>query len=74
MSYISNPMTMAANVRCRFGKAELPVLSLEARIGAFLDGRTNGEELLHALYDHVLDEPIPQSMRAILKERQVRAR
>jgi len=41
---------------------------VEDRITAFLDGRTCGEELLHALYDHVLDEPIPQSMRALLNK------
>ena len=33
----------------------------------FLDGRTHGEDLLHELYDHVLEEPIPQRMRALLK-------
>jgi hypothetical protein len=74
MSYVINPMTMAANVRCRYGKAELPERSVESRIAAFLDGRSNGEELLHALYDHVLSEPIPQSMRAIIKEQQARVR
>ena len=31
----------------------------------FLEGRTHGEELLHALYDHVLDEPVPERMRAL---------
>jgi len=31
----------------------------------FLDGRTHGEELLHTLYDHVLDEPVPERMRAL---------
>lgn len=31
----------------------------------FLDGRTDGEELLHALYDHVLYEPVPERMRAL---------
>jgi hypothetical protein len=32
----------------------------------FLDGRTDGEELLHALYDHILDEPVPERLRALL--------
>jgi hypothetical protein len=41
--------------------------SVEDRIAAFLDGRTHGEELLHALYDHVLDEPIPPQMKALLQ-------
>ena len=40
--------------------------SMSDRIAAFLDGRTHGEDLLHELYDHVLDEPIPQRMREIL--------
>jgi hypothetical protein len=31
----------------------------------FLDGRTDGEELLHALYDYILDEPVPERMRAL---------
>ncbi len=33
----------------------------------FLDGRTDGEELLHALYDHVLDEPVPERMRTLFR-------
>jgi hypothetical protein len=40
--------------------------SIPGRIAAFLDGRTCGEDLLHELYDHILDEPIPDAMRAIL--------
>ena len=31
----------------------------------FLDGRTDGEELLHAIYDHVLGEPVPDGMQAL---------
>jgi hypothetical protein len=61
---------MAANVRCRYGKADLPARSVKASIAAFLDGVTDGEELLHALYDHILDEPVPHSMRRILQEPQ----
>jgi hypothetical protein len=64
---------MAANVRCRYGSAELPAQSVKARIAAFLDGGTNGEDLLHALYDHVLSEPIPNSMRKILQQPQRQA-
>ena len=36
------------------------------RIAAFLDGRTHGEDLLHELYDYVLEEPIPKRLREIL--------
>ena len=65
---------MAANIHCRHGSGEPRAPSLSARIASFLDGETDGEELLHALYDHILDEPIPYSMRRILQEpqRQVR--
>jgi hypothetical protein len=34
----------------------------------FLDGRTDGEELLHALYDYILDEPVPERLRALLRD------
>ena len=40
--------------------------SVADHITAFLDGRTHGEDLLHELYDYVLEEPIPQRMREIL--------
>jgi len=40
---------------------------LKDQIADFLDGKTCGESLLHALYDHVLDEPIPERMRALFK-------
>jgi hypothetical protein len=33
----------------------------------FLDGKNAGETLLRALYDHVLDEPVPERLRALLK-------
>jgi hypothetical protein len=59
---------MAANIRCRYGNAEIPTRSVKASIADFLDGGTNGGDLLHALYDHVLDEPIPHSMRRILQQ------
>jgi hypothetical protein len=67
-------MAITANFRCRFRKTEMSARSVEARVAAFVEGRTNGEELLHALFDHVLNEPIPQSMREILKEQQLRTR
>ena len=42
-------------------------LSVDAEIRAFLNGDTNGEPLLHALYDQVLDEPIPARLLASLR-------
>ena len=47
-----------------FGAKSL-LASLEDQIIDFLDGRTHGESLLHALYDHILDEPIPERMCAL---------
>lgn len=41
--------------------------SLDREIGDFIAGRTDGEAVLHALYDHVLDEPVPLRLRALLK-------
>ena len=41
--------------------------TIEEQILDFLEGRTHGEDLLHALHDHVLDEPIPERMRALFR-------
>jgi hypothetical protein len=48
-------------------QSQLPHDFVEDRISDFLDGRTHGEELLHALYDHVLDEAVPERMRSLFK-------
>ena len=45
--------------------AALP--SVDAEIRDFVAGKNDGENLLHTLYDHVLDEPVPERLRAILK-------
>ena len=41
--------------------------STDRDIRDFLVGKTDGEQLLHALYDHVLDEPVPERLRALLR-------
>lgn len=41
-------------------------LPVSAQIRHFLAGRTNGGALFHALYDHVLDEPVPERLSAVL--------
>jgi hypothetical protein len=41
--------------------------TVEKQILDFLEGRTHGEALLHALHDYVLDEPIPERMRALFQ-------
>jgi len=40
---------------------------VDREIRDFVAGKTDGEDLLHALYDHVLDEPIPERLRTVLK-------
>ena len=41
--------------------------STEREIRDFLTGKTNGEGLLHTLYDHVFDEPVPERLTALLR-------
>jgi hypothetical protein len=43
------------------------VPSVDRDIRDFLAGRTDGEKVLSALYDHVLDEPIPERLLAVLR-------
>ncbi len=63
-------MYLAAQRRCPSGRrpSTHPVrCSTEREIRDFLTGKTDGEDLLHALYDHVLDEPVPERLTALLK-------
>ncbi len=54
--------------QCRRPVARHPVrCSTEREIRDFLNGKTEGEDLLHRLYDHVLDEPVPERLTALLK-------
>ena len=48
-------------------EARIAVSSIDRDIRDFLAGDTDGEELLHALYDHVLDEPVPERLSALLR-------
>jgi hypothetical protein len=41
--------------------------TVKDQIRDFLDGKTHGESLFHALYDGILDEPIPDRMRGLFK-------
>ena len=40
---------------------------MDAGVAAFLSGESDGGDVLHALYDHVLDEPIPPLMLALVR-------
>jgi Anti-sigma factor NepR len=45
----------------------IAVVAGERDIRNFLAGRTDGAALLHALYDHILAEPVPDRLRALLR-------
>jgi len=34
----------------------------------FLDGGSTGDKLLHAIYDEVLEEPVPSRLAALMKD------
>jgi hypothetical protein len=71
MSSEAKPEFTAVSISTACGVPQPPIVSRSVadRIAAFIDGRTDGEDLLHELYDYVLEEPIPQRMRALLKEK-----
>jgi hypothetical protein len=54
-------------IKCSFAESTSPAHSVDNQIREFLAGDSNGEDLLHAIYDHILDEPVPERMRALLK-------
>ena len=53
--------------RCRPVAVKPVRSSTDREIRDFLNGRNDGEDLLHALYDHVLDEPVPERLTALLR-------
>jgi len=58
-------MCLAMFRNCEIGPA-VGMPSTDREIRDFLAGKTDGEDLLHALYDHVLDEPVPERLRSVL--------
>ena len=53
--------------KCRAAEPQIARYPADSEIRDFLAGKTDGAELLHALYDHVLDEPVPERLRALLR-------
>jgi Anti-sigma factor NepR len=53
--------------KCRSVEPIIVKAPVDRDIRDFLDGRSDGEDLLHALYDHVLDEPVPERLRTLLR-------
>ena len=60
-------LVMNLAIKCSFAESITPVRSIDSQIRGFIAGDNDGEDLLHALYDHVLDEPVPERLRALLK-------
>ena len=60
-------LIMHPAVKRRQAEFKVPRCPVDSDIRDFLAGRTDGEDLLHALYDHVLDEPVPERLRALLR-------
>jgi hypothetical protein len=54
-------------VKCRSETPRASISPVNSDIRDFLVGRSNGEKALRALYDHVLAEPIPERLRALLR-------
>ena len=69
MSSEAKPEFKAVSISTPCGVPTPPIVSRSVadRIADFLDGRTHGKDLLHELYDYVLEEPVPPRMRALLK-------
>ena len=69
MSAEPNLKNAAVPAFCGSGETRFTSRSVADRIADFLDGTTNGEDLFHELYDYVLAEPVPERMRAFLRNR-----
>lgn len=54
-------------VKCDPVEPRIARRSTDRDIRDFLAGASDGEDLLHALYDHVLDEAVPERLRAVLR-------
>jgi hypothetical protein len=60
-------LAMYLAVKHRSEEPRIAMSLIDRDIRDFLDGKNDGEDLFHALYDHVLDEPVPQRLSALLK-------
>lgn len=45
-----------------------PAASRRETLRGFLDGDNDGEVLLHGIYDHVLEEPVPEELMRLLED------
>jgi hypothetical protein len=64
---LEKEFTMCFAVKHLPVERSIAIPSVDRDIRDFVAGRTDGADLLHAIYDHVLDEPVPQHLRAVLR-------
>jgi len=64
---IHTQRAMQPAVRCRAMRLNVMVSSVDRDIRDFLGGKSAGEDLLRRLYDRVLDEPVPDHLRSLLR-------
>lgn len=60
-------LAMYLDVKCLAAEPRIAMSLTDRDIRDFLAGKSDGADLLHALYDHVLDEPVPEHLCALLK-------
>jgi hypothetical protein len=53
-------------VKRRAARPRTAMSSIDKDIRDFLAGKSDGADLLHTLYDYILDEPVPRRLRALL--------
>jgi hypothetical protein len=63
---MTNPSTLAA-VPAEDADILAEFLPIPSQIEHFLAGDTNGCALFHALYGHILDEPVPERLTDMLR-------
>jgi len=62
-----NVIQMFLAAKCRPVEPILAPSPVDRDIRDFLEGKNDGDDLLHALYDQVLDEPVPERLKALLR-------
>ena len=65
--FLESRLIMNLALKCSFAETITVPQSVDSQIRGFLAGDNDGEDLLHAIYDHVLDEPVPERLKALLK-------
>ncbi|MBV9827230.1 MAG: hypothetical protein JO001_16430 [Alphaproteobacteria bacterium] len=60
-------MNVAVKLQSVRPVSQIVISSTERDIRDFLNGKNNGEDLLHAMYDDILDEAVPERLLAVLR-------